>query len=126
MDLDGFCEEIKKNYPEISEKADKLYDDYWNGLVKMEFSSYSWFESLANAINGEMKKKTPISNYVSIFKAISSEYENGQYETKNAIDVAFVENLFWRVKGNEASPYWKIMPKNLKDLYVGFHGRTPL
>ncbi len=126
MDLDAFCNSIKEHYPDISGKADKLYDKYWNDLIEMEFSSYSWFESLANALNGEMKRGVSAQEYVSLFNEISREYTNGQDEVQQAIDVSFVENLYWQVREFEAKPFWDAMPKNLKEFYVGFHGRTPL
>ncbi|WP_444884626.1 DUF7674 family protein [Microbulbifer sp. PSTR4-B] len=126
MDLDTFCRQIKETYPEISAHADKLYDDYWNRLVQTEFSSYSWFESLANALNSEMKKKVAADNYQALLETISSEYEHGESGIMKAIDVAFVENLFWQVNSDNARPYWEVMPKNLKGLYVGFHGQAPL
>lgn len=126
MDLNAFCNSIREHYPDISGKADKLYDRYWNYLVEMEFSSYSWFESLANALNEEMKRGTSAQDYISLFNEISQEYISGQEEVKKAIDVSFVENLYWQVREHEAKPFWEVMPINLKELYIGFHGRTPL
>ncbi|WP_444892215.1 hypothetical protein ACJJIE_15000 [Microbulbifer sp. TRSA001] len=126
MDLDTFCRQIREAYPEISAQADKLYDEYWNRLVQTEFSSYSWFESLANALNSEMKKKVIADNYQALLKTISSVYEHGESGIMKAIDVAFVENLFWQVNSDNAWPYWEVMPKNLKGLYVEFHGQAPL
>lgn len=126
MNLDGFCKKIKDEHPAISEQADRLYNDYWNTIVEMEFSSYSWFESLANAINHEMVGGASPLGLQLLFNAISTQFEVGDHETKNAIDVAFVENLFWRVGKNEAAPFWAALPPNLKRLYVGFHGQSPL
>lgn len=126
MTLDSFCQKIKKRYPRTSRKADKLYNDYWNSLVQVPFSSYSWFESLANALNEEMKRKVPAENFLPLFKEISDELSKGQSEIVKAIDVAFVENLFWQVPSIESEPYWEIMPNNLKDLYVAFHRRKPI
>lgn len=126
MDLDTFFRKIKETYPEISAKADKVYDEYWNRLVQMEFSSYAWFESLANALNSEMKKKVVADNYQALLKTISEEYDLGENGVMNAIDVAFVENLFWQVQRDDAQPYWEVMPDNLKELYVGFHRQEPL
>lgn len=126
MDLDAFCNTIKKHHPDISNKADKLYDKYWNDLIEMEFSSHSWFESLANALNSEMKKGVPPQNYVSLLNEISQGFINAQSDVKEAIDVAFVENLYWQVREVDAKPYWDIMPNILKQLYIEFHERTPL
>src|SRR5690554_4072719 len=126
MDLDEFCNSIKKQYPEISNKADIKYDKYWSRLVEMEFSSYSWFEQLANAVNDEMAKEIPPEKYTSLMNYIGDEYNVGIAEVKNAIDVAFTENLFWQIPACKALPYWEKLPKNLQALYIGFHRYAPL
>ena len=126
MDLNKFCECVREKYPAISKKADIEYDKYWNSIVKMEFSSYSWFESLANALNLEMKKKASVESHIELLEFISSQFSVGIEEVRNAIDVAFVENLFWQVSATEAKPYWQVLPNNLRNLYVGFHSHTPL
>ncbi|WP_444939351.1 DUF7674 family protein [Microbulbifer sp. JMSA002] len=126
MNLDDYYKSVKTRFPEVSTRADKLYDSYWNSLVKMEFSSYSWFESLANAVNGAMLKGTPSEEVVSMLVDIGHAYTQGEDDLQNAIDVAFVENLFWQVPKDKSKPYWEKLPGNLQDLYVGFHGRSAL
>ncbi|WP_064746841.1 DUF7674 family protein [Lysobacter antibioticus] len=42
------------------------------------------------------------------------------------IDVYYVENLFWPHGTDAARTGWPHVPANLKTLFVGFHGRTPL
>lgn len=126
MKLDSFCESIRADYPDISASADVLYNEYWNEIIEMDFSSYSRFESLANAINERMKNKVPASEYNSIFRAISNQFGQGSKDIDTAIDVAFVENLFWQVLPADAEPYWDVLPNNLKALYIAFHRRTPL
>lgn len=125
MDLDEFCENISSQHVDISQRADRDYNNYWNRLVQMEFSPYSWFESLARAINSDMVKKEPAERHAKLFQAVSREFCVGQETVRNAIDVAFVENLFWQVPADCAKKYWATLPENLKELYVGFHGRTP-
>ena len=71
-------------------------------------------------------RQVPSKNYKNLFILISKEYSAGEQDTKTAIDVAFIENLFWQVSNNDAKSYWDILPMNLKNLYVGFHGRSPL
>ncbi|GAA5445473.1 hypothetical protein Misp06_03676 [Microbulbifer sp. NBRC 101763] len=77
-------------------------------------------------MNSEMKNKVAADNYQALLETISSEYEHGESGIMKAIDVAFLENLFWQVNSDNARPYWEVMPKNLKWLYVGFHGQAPL
>lgn len=125
MDLDEYCSFIKASYPEISAKADAEYDKNWNTFVKMEFSSYSWLASLAEVLNKEMNKKVSPSSYKNLFEEISKGFSAGEDEVKNAIDVSFVENLFWQVSEKESEIYWAVLPENLKALYFGFHHRLP-
>lgn len=126
MDLDEFCENIRSQYPEISRQADRDYDNYWNRLVQVEFLPYSWFESLARAINSDMLANEPAEKHAELFETISKELGVGTKKVRNAIDVAFVENLFWQVPANKVKKYWEALPENLQGLYLGFHGRTPL
>lgn len=91
-----------------------------------EYYSYSWFEALANALNDEMRKDIDPGTHGELFETISNAFSTEGSDIKNAIDVAFVENLFWQVPENKSECYWVVLPKTLKELYVNFHGRTPL
>ncbi len=126
MELDEFCASIRKEFPAISSIADKLYDQYWNDIVRTEFSSYSWFESLSNAINSEMQKQLPSNEVPKLFKVVACAYTDTQSEVDRAIDVSFVENLFWQVPTEAAEPYWQVFPPVLRTLYIDFHGKSPL
>lgn len=116
--------ETREKFPEITEKADREHIRNW-GDIDPEFA-YSWFESLANALNKEMSREISPQNYLGVFWYLSASFCNGDKEVRNCIDVAFTENLFWRVTVVQAEPYWELLPSNLKDLYVNFHYRTPL
>jgi len=126
MTRDEFCSFIKEKFPTISKKADKEYVRRWDDYVDDEYYSYSWFEALANALNSEMNKNIPADNYKELLEFISAVFNSGCEEIKKAIDVAFVENLFWAVYENKSESYWTLLPENLKKLYVDFHGKTPL
>ena len=126
MTRDDFCNTIKDKFPEISEKANHEYVRIWGDFMDSEYYSYSWFEALANAINEEMHKGTPVDVYAGLIKFISSSFESGGEEIKRAIDVVFVENLFWNVPETKAKSYWEFLPGNLKDLYVEFHHKAPV
>ncbi len=102
------------------------YERLWDDFTDSEYYSYSWFEALANALNEEMKQGIPASEYSDLFSTISANYEKGDQNIQQCIDVAFVENLFWQVPGENASSYWATLPEILKELYVDFHHRTPL
>ena len=126
MKLDEFHKRVIEKFPDISKKADILYDDYWNRYIKMEFSAYSWFESLANAINSEMQKQTNADLYIDLFEFVRHSFMIGDEDIKKAVDVAFVENLFWRIPREKTEPYWEVFPEALKQLYINFHGGAPL
>ena len=125
MTRDDFCNSIKKRFPAIAEKANLEYARLWDDHID-ELYSYSWFEALANALNKEMLKGTPASEYAELFEFIRHSFHTGDDEIKEAIDVAFVENMFWQVPEKKAKSYWHGFPAVLKDLYVSFHHRTPL
>ena len=124
MSRDKFCEEVKAKFPAISAKADREYIRQW-GDFETDLYSYSWFESLANALNIEMDKGVPPKDYQDLFSFVSNGFLKGDEDTQNAIDVAFVENLFWNVSSSASELYWNTLPENLKDLYLSFHRKKP-
>ena len=124
MSRDKFCEEVKAKFPAISAKADREYIRQW-GDFETDLYSYSWFESLANALNIEMGKGIPPKDYQDLFSFVSNGFLKGDEDTKNAIDVAFVENLFWNVSSSASELYWNTLPENLKGLYLNFHRKKP-
>jgi translation initiation factor 2 alpha subunit (eIF-2alpha) len=126
MNRDEFCQKIKKEFPAISARADKQYTRQWGDFKDTEYYSYSWFEALANALNEEMRKESAPEQFSELLKIISTAYETSEVEVRQAIDVAFVENLFWQVPEIKCKSYWEELPKNLKELYEGYHHRTPL
>ncbi len=123
---DEFCRSIKERYPTISAKADAEYERLWGDFTDPEYYSYSWFEALANAINKEMSREVPASEYQELLAVVSSYFESGDEAVRKCIDVAFVENLFWQVSQAKSAAYWAALPKNLKGLYIDFHHRSPL
>ncbi|NVJ61508.1 MAG: hypothetical protein HWE27_14015 [Gammaproteobacteria bacterium] len=73
-----------------------------------------------------MSNGTPAEDYIDLFKYIELAYKTGNEELKKCIGVTFIENLFWQVDPEKASPYWKITPEALKKLYLDFFGLPPL
>ncbi len=126
MNRDEFCQKIKVEFPEVSARADKWYTHQWGDFTDTEYYSYSWFEALANALNEEMRKEIAPERYAKLLQVISLAYEAKDEKIRQAIDVAFVENLFWQVPESKCESYWEALPQNLKVLYEGFHHRTPL
>ena len=115
---------VRDRFPEITEVTDRVHVKTW-GEPEPEFA-YSWFGSLANALNNDMNKGSDAKKYMTLFSFFNHTLQDCDPEIKNCIDVSFVENLFWQVPGNKAEPYWLKLPASLKELYIGFHSRAPL
>ena len=114
----------RETLAEIVPQADREHIRIF-GEVDEEFA-YSWFESLAKAVNRRMVKGEPPLKNSYIFRLMSVQYSQGDDEVRKCIDTAFTENLFWEVPAEKVAPYWQVLPTNLKELYIGFHHRTPL
>jgi len=114
----------RKSFVEISILSDKEHARLWDE-VDSEFA-YSWFASLASALNNEISLGVEAEKYKELFNFFSVQYEAGSNDVKNCIDASFIENLFWHVlPRRNIKPYWTLLPKNLKELYTRFHGKAP-
>ncbi len=115
---------IRAQFPEISAKADQEYLRYWG-----EFgpdNAYSWFEGLANALNGEMNGAVSHTVHQPLLALIGDALPGCAKTVFECIDVGFVENLFWQVPVSKGASYWLALPRPLQDLYIRFHNRPPL
>ncbi len=61
MPVLAFYNETRERFPELTAKADWEHIKYW-GELDQEFA-YSWFESLAKALNEEMSRNIPAKKY---------------------------------------------------------------
>lgn len=118
-----FYTEIRRLFPPISQKADRLFTEDWGEFDPP--SSYVWFEKLAYALNGEMRRLVAVGEYDELFNYVDKVLESGNEALFRCIDVAFTENLFWQVPEQAALPYWQRLPSSLKRLYLGFHNKPP-
>ncbi len=115
---------IRAKFPGLAKKTDRLHMQRY---VDDEFElNFLWFECLADVLNAEMAENIPYENHAKFFNFVSDQLAEDIREIYECIDVALVENLFFDVKVVHAKPYWDKLPKPLKELYLGFHGRTPL
>lgn len=122
----AFYQSSRAKFPDLTERADRQHTKYWGEPSAEEQDSYSWFESASRALNNEMQRGTYVNECQAFFQFVENVYRTGSEEVKKCIDVAFVENLFWRVSPKKVGPYWQVLPKILQDLYVDFHARSPL
>ena len=123
MLLEKLKAQVHEKFPVIAAAADRRHEKYWGDYPPEE--AYSWFESLANALNDEMRDRALPAVHLPLMRHLEGALGSSE-EVYRCIDVAFVENLFWQVGGERAAPYWELMPGRLKELYLGFHPRPPV
>ena len=123
--LSEFYFAARSAFPALAEKTDRAFVKYW-GEPPSEAGAYSWFGSVSTALNNEMQKGSFLSESETFFSFVCQAFQQGNPEVKNCIDVSLVENLFWQVSPQKAAPYWHVLPAELQQLYIGFHGNSPL
>jgi hypothetical protein len=117
-----FYHATRDRFPTILAETDKVHLQTWD--MDDEWA-YMWFHSLADMLNANMRKNARLEDAGSIFDYMRDRFMIGCGEVRNCIDVSFVENLFWQVSPDRASPYWARMPDLLRKLYLGFHSKPP-
>lgn len=115
--------DFRKRFPEMTQAADAKHIKIWDSID--DETAYSWFESLAGAVNDQMGASEEGTDLSSIFSYFDERLRGSDNKIKNCIDVSFVENLFWEVQPNSAADAWEAMPDSMQSLYVRFHGRPP-
>jgi hypothetical protein len=123
MDVEEMYEDFRNQYLELTKAADARQIEIL-GSVEHE-AAFLWFESLAGVLNAQMGISEQRTEFAAIFMYFDMKFRTGSKEVKNCIDVSFVENLFWEVSPKNAAPVWATLPKNLQQLYIDFHGRSP-
>lgn len=114
---------VRAKFPAISAQADLLHVRRFGELSPTY--AYSWFESLADALNEHMRADTPVQQHLPLFRYLNGVFFGAGPQVRACIDVAFVENLFWQVPHRECQPYWQQLPENLRQMYRNFHRREP-
>ncbi len=124
MDLQQFYVEVRRRFPAVTEKADRLHLEEFHEIDHS--APYSWFKSLANALNNEMNCQVLSATYEPLFNFVAGSLADSSEDLYHCVDVSFVENLFWQVSSRKAEQYWLQLPHSLRELYLDFHRRTPL
>lgn len=115
---------VRKKFPLISAVADRFHEQRWGEYLD-EGVEYAWFESLADALNQEMRKEVPYKVHEPFFELIAGATSKCSDAVHGCIDVSFVENLFWQVPSVKCKPYWRGFSPVLRRLYMEFHHREP-
>jgi len=119
----SFYSAIRQAFPQITALADVIHVRQW-GELDPEWA-YSWFESLAYALNDEMRCAADYAKHQPLFEFVSRALLDADDDLRQCIDVALVENLFWQFPGAKCLPYWRQLPIPLRELYLAFHRRPP-
>lgn len=116
---------VRERFPILAQKADRKYIKDWD-MQPSEGDAYIWFRFVANALNDEMRRGAFFPEGAEAFIFIADAFASAGEEVKQCIDVSFVENLFWQVPPAKAAAYWKNLPPQLQELYLGFHSTPPI
>jgi hypothetical protein len=115
---------VRERFGDQLTDVDKLHIERW-GSLHPDYA-YSWFESLAYALNAAMTKGSEQPRFAEVVNFLSAALRTASQEVLNCIDVAFVENLFWQVSAGKAQASWALLPEQLKEFYLAFHSRPPV
>lgn len=115
--------DFRKRFPEMAQAADTRHVKIWDSVD--DETAYSWFESLAGAINDQISAAEKDTDLLSVFSFFDKQLQGSDTEVKNCIDVSFVENLFWQLRPSSVADAWDAMPNSLRQLYLKFHGQPP-
>ncbi len=114
---------FKSNFADLAQRADQRNLKFWDSV---EDSVYCWFESLAEEMNAEMRAGQQHQTHAAIFEFFRQQFMLGDAATQNCIEVAWLEHLFWQVPAQLAASDWNALPSVFKQLYIGFHQRSPI
>ena len=123
MDLEDMYENFRHQYPALAAVADARHSEAFGTFE--DGTIFLWFESLAHALNAEMRSSKEDIKLNAVFGYFDVAFRTGNQEVRNCIDVSLVENLFWGVSPKLAVPAWASLPRSLKQLFTDFHGRSP-
>lgn len=113
-------DEIRSAFPAEAAKID-------GRLARQGFEDapYTWVERFSQ-LTTDAIKRGDAATAVAHLKVVSRLLAGGDELTQRCIDTAYVESLMWDVKDEKAKQAgWKLMPGNLRRLYVAMWGEQP-
>jgi len=113
--IKSFIDEICHVFPEVKPLMD-IHEDFMV-TSKMEAFSKATCDAFAND-NIELAKK--YLRYIDT-KLVDSHPIEFEY-----IDVYYVEHLFWKSSELTKKIGWPLVPQELQELYVKFHGKSAI
>ena len=121
-EMKNFYKLVTSEFTLDAKQADKVYREL--GFDKEDKAYYIWFECFAEVTNMLMKENDK-DNVLKHFSFFTSYLNNGTDVIKNCIDVSYIENLFWKVDKETSELFWPLLPKQMQELYIDFHGLKP-
>jgi hypothetical protein len=90
-----------------------------------EDACFTWLEHFSQFTTDAMGRRD-FPKAMEHLDLLSQLLARGDERTKKCIDVAYVESLMWDVRDQKLkSEGWKLIPSNLKALYVAMWGEQP-
>jgi hypothetical protein len=117
--------DVRQRFPQISAAADHEHLRLWDELSADELGHFSWFGSLANAVNAEMSREVDPTLHLPLLLFLEGSLDRSE-DVHRCLDVSFAENLFWGVQVVKREPWWRALPPRLRELYLDFHPRPPI
>lgn len=109
---------LKTHCPAFAQYVEQrlAHDPSWQGslYIQLEWAA-DWCNQLMRRQQDHWIKHT--------FALMSCAYVRADLATKEAIDVGFVEHLFWQLPTAIKTNYWPLCPPVLQQLWIGFHGQ---
>lgn len=113
-------EALRAAFPEQATQIDEALDR--DGY---EDAPHTWVERFSQFTTDAIGRGDS-STAASHLKLVSRLLAAGDESTLRCIDVAYVESLMWDIKDERVKrEAWKLVPENLKRLYVEMWGEKP-
>ncbi len=114
IEIRRFLKDICKHFPE----ATPLMEQHEKWAYSYRLEAFS--ELIKHAFNsGDIDKTVSYLNYM------SNKFESASNIEAVYIDVYYVEHLFFSCTAEAIDFGWPLVPKNLQQLYINFHGGAP-
>ena len=110
----NLLEDICKTFPEVRPLIERL-DPHM---------TTEHMEAFATATTKELGQINPARG-VAYLTYMSEKLRIATVERRKFIDVYYVEHLFWQASPVAIKQGWKLVPENLKSLYLAFYGKPP-
>jgi hypothetical protein len=118
-----FREKLKARFPEDAARATANTEQYW-GCPWEEITDHGcgvWFEKFGAQTAAAMRRRDE-ETVLAHLQCISERLQTADKQLADAIDVSYMENLFYKLDKRSQRWGWLRIPQNLKDLYIQFWG----